>query len=144
MKLIALTGLVFVEKVALAKVVAGREVAQGRSVVILDNGGRMPLKADTLAVPVIRLDDDMNRGLPRALRNSAAEIFILIVSEYMQPDAAFISLDALYEEFPDLDVRIVALIDTRTCDCFPQVRDQFESFADVVISLPVVFEEVHL
>lgn len=144
MKLIALTGLVFVEKIDLAKMLAERESKIGHSVTIIDGGDRMSIKPDTLPVPVVQLEGDLDHGVPRLLRATEADTIILIVSEYLPPDLIFASLDALYGEFPNLELQMVALIDTRTCDCFPQVREQFESFADVVVQLPVIYEEVAL
>jgi hypothetical protein len=136
MELIVLTGLVLVEKINLTIDLARHFQQAGRTVTVLDNVSRLPIAWDRFE-PVVRLDD-LQRDLQPALAQVASEVALLAVSETVPPDDLLLLLDDL----PEVNVQIIALIDTRTCDCFPQLRVILEDHADVVIHLPVEFAEV--
>lgn len=145
MNVIALTGLVCVEKATLATILAARAAAQGQSALVLDAIARLPIAPHTVAAPVVRVAaDDLSQAVVQALHTRTPDVVIIATSEFMHPEAIFAALDALHSRFPALALRIVALIDTRTCDCFPQTRAAFESYADTVIHLPTSFEEFRL
>ncbi len=71
-----------------------------------------------------------------------SEIIILTASETLPPDDLFVLLDDVKERRPDLAIQTIALIDTRTCDCFPQFRLSLEAYADRIIHLPAVWSDV--
>jgi hypothetical protein len=41
-----------------------------------------------------------------------------------------------------MEIQLLALIDLRTCDCFPTMRERLEAYADTVVMLPYNLEEV--
>lgn len=143
MKLIVLTGLVAVEKLQLAADLARYYIAAGETVTVLDHVSRMPLAEANLppAVTNIRLEGDLEPSLLH-LREPASDVVILAASETLPPDALFVLLDGLSAQLPDLDVQTLALVDTRTCDCFPMMRESLENYADVTLYLPFTFEAV--
>jgi len=69
-------------------------------------------------------------------------VVIAAVSETMHPETLFSALDRLHEQHPTLEMHTIALIDLRTCDCFPNVREVLERHADTVIMLPYDLSEV--
>ena len=140
MKLIVLTGLVAIEKAELALELAEHTMQQGQSVTVLDNIARMPLQ--TTAVPVQRIEGDSLEQLSYWLTDVNSDVVILAVSEQVHPDTLFVMLDNLYNQFDTIEIQTLALIDTRTCDCFPHVRESLEEYADVVVMLPYSLDEV--
>ncbi|MBZ0293248.1 MAG: hypothetical protein K8L99_11845 [Anaerolineae bacterium] len=144
MKLVVLTGLVAVEKLQLAADLARHYVAAGETVAILDHVSRLPLSQSTLPTVVtsVRLEGDLSLTLAQHLREINREVVILAVSETVPPDALFVLLDRLSAEVPELEVQTLALVDTRTCDCFPTMREALEAYADVTLYLPFEWEEV--
>lgn len=61
-----------------------------------------------------------------------AERLIFIAPAQISPDELY----ALLDELPaGIEVLTVAVIDTRTCDCFPNLRCTLEQNADVVINV---------
>jgi hypothetical protein len=60
----------------------------------------------------------------------------------MAPDALFILLDQLRDDDPALELSTLALLDTRTCDCFPNLRVTLEAYADYSVYLPVDTDEL--
>ena len=143
MRLIVLTGLVSVEKLALAVELAEHIVARGQSVSLIDNVRRLQIEnVDTGDVALIRVESDLESGLLPALQSLSSDVVILAVSESVQPDALFTLLDSLHDTLSRLDVKTLALIDTRTCDCFPQFRVTLEEYADYTVNLPVDVSDV--
>lgn len=133
-----LAGLVSVEKAEMAAALARHLTQAGQSVTIIDHSRRVPLAADAAAdVPVIRLTGDLQTGLLPLLAGLTSAVIILTVSETLAPDALFTLLDDVRQQRPDLDVRTAALIDSRTCDCFPHFRASLEAGSDVIVRLPV-------
>jgi hypothetical protein len=140
MQLLVLTGLVSVEKTEIAAHLAQQYAEQGQRVTVLDNIARVPMEADSFAQPPMRITGDISRLLPQVLDHVASDVVILAASEAVNPDDLFVALDALHDTHPHIDVRTIALIDTRTCDCFPQIRERLEMYADQVLNLPLDVE----
>lgn len=139
MHIIALTGLVSVEKIDLTIDLAAYYREHGQRVAIVDNVARMAIDPARLdGVPVVRLDGDLSQYLGATLEHLDAGIVILAASEVTNPHDLYATLDLL----SNVSVTALALIDTRTCDCFPQVRDLLVSYADVVVNVPYNTEHV--
>lgn len=141
MKLIVLTGLVVIEKMQLAKELARHFEKQGKNVLILDNIARLAMKHDNSHVAIQRIVGDITVALKDTLHNLDADIALLAVSEQVYPDNLFATLDDLSDTL-GIKILTLALIDLRTCDCFPTVRETLEQYADVSILLPYKMDEV--
>ncbi len=143
MRLIVLTGLVAVEKLHLAAELADHYTATGDTVTIIDNVSRLTFEAvQSATVDVVRLEGDLSGQLLSMLRETRSSLVVLTVSETTPPDKLFLLLDDMQTHRPDLDVQTLALVDTRTCDCFPVVRETLEDYADATFHLPVTLAEV--
>lgn len=146
MQLIVLTGLVVVEKATLALELAQYHHHEGRTTHIIDNMVRLPIAAEHATgddITITRLQGDLTHYLHDALDHIDAHTVILAVAETAHPDALFTLLDDVQYRRDDVQhMRTLALVDTRTCDCFPHVRDALETYADAVIMLPSTFDEV--
>ena len=143
MRLIVLSGLVTVEKIDLAVELAEHFTQQEQSVTIIDNGQRLRIKDDGLNdAALVRLDDDLAESLLPALDVITSDVTLLVVSEIVQPETLFTLLDEVRQVRPDVEVQTLALIDTRTCDCFPQYRATLEDYADLTVNLPAEVADV--
>ncbi len=141
MHLITLAGLVSVEKGELTIGLAQHFAQAGMAVTVIDNIGRLPLDTKHLwQVDYVRLQTDLPAELPLVIEQLDSDVVLLAANETIAPDDLFVLLDDLQQ--PDLRLQTLALIDTRTCDCFPQVRENLETHADVVINLPATVAEV--
>ena len=140
MKLFVLTGLVAVEKGHLAVELAQHFSQQEWSVIVLDNIERIPL--NTPEVTVKRVEGDILPFLTDIVAEIDQDVVVLAVSEQTHPDALAVALDSIYHQFDTIAIATLALIDLRTCDCFPHVRERLEAHADVVIMLPYDLNEV--
>ncbi|MEM9951318.1 MAG: hypothetical protein AAF846_06955 [Chloroflexota bacterium] len=140
MKVIVLTGLVTVEKAQLSLDLANKAVANGLSVKMIDNIARQPIVNNQHLIE--QRTGDILPQLPAVLANTDADVVIVALSEQTHPEKLFVTLDALTEQFTDSDIYSLALIDTRTCDCFPNVRQALEMYADATIMLPYQLDEV--
>ena len=134
-RLIALTGLVSVEKAEIAQALAHHYATQGSTVTLIDNIARFAIESET----AIRLNGDIAHYLAPTLDHIASDVVVLAAAETANPDDLFTALDALHAEYA---VYTLALIDTRTCDCFPALRQALETYADAVIQLPTEFDTV--
>ncbi len=143
MKLMVLTGLVSVEKAAAAAYLAKHYAEQGQRVTVLDNVARIPMDVTLFAQAPQRITGDISRVLPQVLDHVQGDVVILAVSEAANPDDVYVALDALKETHPHIAVKTIALIDTRTCDCFPQIRERLELYADHIVNLPIEWETSH-
>ncbi|MAS36481.1 MAG: hypothetical protein CL610_20930 [Anaerolineaceae bacterium] len=141
MRLIVLAGLVSVEKTELAVMLAQYFVRRGQTVTLIDNVSRTPMPP-VEAVQQVRIEDDPAPVLLSTLENLTSDVVIFAASETVPPDVLFLLLDDVQQQLPALAVQTLALIDTRTCDCFPQFRVSLESYADGVINLPVEWASV--
>ena len=101
-----------------------------------------------LAIPTLLLVSMMVFGLQKLL---PGDPLIAMAGEERDPAViaqlrAELNLDApipvqyfnwLTRALSALDVQIVALVDIRTCDCFPALREALEAYADRTIYLPL-------
>jgi hypothetical protein len=142
MKLIMLAGLVAIEKIELAQELAVYYQTQGTSVLILDNIARLPMNHENFSVPVQRIAGDITIELKGVLQSLEADIVLLAVSEQVHPENLFIMLEDLSDTLLEIEIRTLVLIDLRTCDCFPNVREILEQYADMLIQLPYKIDEV--
>lgn len=144
MQLNALTGLVVEEKNQLATELVQELVQRGSRVALIDNGAR--LLVDRASLPehteYIRLDGDVTQYLGMTLDQLEADQVVLVVSETANPDSLFIALDRLQDTHPQVQIHSFALVDTRTCDCFPFIREKLEMYANTVLMMPVSLEDV--
>lgn len=143
MQLIVLTGLVAVEKAELARELAQHHETMGLQVALIDNIAR--LQMDHVALQnssYQRLQGDITHYLAAILAHTVADVTILAASEMASPDALFGALASLDEVQPGIGLHSITLIDTRTCDCFPAVRERLEQHADQVVMLPYTLADV--
>jgi hypothetical protein len=139
MRLIALAGLVSVEKMQLALDLARYYREQGASVTIIDTIARLYIEPASLSgETLIRPQGDIFTQLPALLTTIEAEVVVWAVSETAAPETLFGALDDL----DGVDTLTLALIDTRTCDCFPNLRVSLETHADLIVNLPYDFYEI--
>jgi hypothetical protein len=138
MRLIVLAGLVASEKIELTQALARHYAAQGQRVTVLDHVSRLPLDPGGLrGAAYRRINGALEAVLPELLESLHSEIVLLAASETISPDALFTLLDALRDQDPALEITTLALLDTRTCDCFPNLRVSLETYADYSVYLPV-------
>jgi hypothetical protein len=142
MKLIVLMGLMSIEKAELAALLANHVTGDGRSAVIFDGVQRLHIDREWVAAArLVRLDTNHGlAGLPALVSASREDVAILAAPETAPPDAVFAALVAL--DRPDLTITTAALIDLRTCDCFPHLREELESSTDVTLEIPYVLPDV--
>lgn len=137
MKLIVLSGLVSFEKIQLAG-----ELAQAfPHARMIDNVARLAMDSEAFAMPIQRITGDILPELP-ALLAEKNDLTILAVSEETNPETLFAMLEAIRASQPELEIVSIVLIDLRTCDCFPHLREVFEASADLSLLLPYDFAEV--
>ena len=141
MKLIVLTGLVVIEKINLTVELADFYLKQGQSVSIVDNIARLAIDSEVAPVMPIRINDDITQRM-NIVAQQDSDVVLLAVSESTNPDTLFTSLELLHDEIDNLEIYTMALIDLRTCDCFPNVRERLELYADQVVMMPYKLEEV--
>lgn len=133
-------GLVSVEKAELAAQIANHVTGSGRRGVIFDGGARLRVDSEWVtAARLARLDADGLARLPDLLAASDEDVAILAAPETAATDAVFAALAAL--ERPGLAITTAALIDLRTCDCFPNLREELESSADVTLAIPYALSD---
>lgn len=136
MRVIVIAGLAVVEKVDLTVALARHFVARGQRVAVIDNGGRFTIDADILPDDVIlrhRSESVQSLSIP-VYDDSETDVTLYIADETLHPDDLFIAVDEARSQGQIVDV--VAVIDARTCDCFPQVRESLEMSADDVVHVP--------
>ena len=143
MKLIALAGLVSIEKINLT-VELSQYFSEERhaKVFVIDTIKRMGISSELLGVPHQRITEPMLDTLAERLQDIEADIVLWAVDETVSPEALFLALDGLYDTAPQIDVQTLALIDLRTCDCFPQTRKALEAYADVALLMPYDLEDI--
>jgi hypothetical protein len=143
MKLIILAGLVAIEKHDLAAELAAHYTQAGQRVTVYDNVARLALQPDQLGYgELVRLRGDIFAQLPALLATLNSDVLLLALSENNAPEQVYLMRDHLRDHNPALDIRTVALLDLRTCDCFPQTRLEYEQTADVIVMLPYDLERV--
>lgn len=140
MKVIVLAGLVSVEKIELTRELA-RHFRDKKSVSVIDNIARMPV-SDIDEAFVQRIEGNVIPDLSNILQETVSDVVIIALSEQNHPEKLFIALDDLREQQSDWEIYSLAMIDTRTCDCFPNVREALEMYADVSVMIPYQLDEV--
>lgn len=141
MKVIVLTGLVSIEKAQLSIQLATYSQEHALDVYIIDNIMRQAIPTETPHT-MQRITEDILPDLDTLLSDIQADVTIIALSEQAHPEKLFVALDQLREQFPASDFHALAMIDTRTCDCFPNVRQALEMYADASIMLPYELDEV--
>jgi hypothetical protein len=138
MKLIVLTGLVAMEKIRLAAELS-QHFPHAR---VIDNVARLAMNSEEFSQPIERITGDILPELPALLAHSKAKVTILAVSEETNPHKLFEVLGHIGEMLPQVDIFTITLIDLRTCDCFPNLREALEEAADLSLLLPYRLDEV--
>jgi len=141
MTIIVLTGLVVVEKVQLTQALAQHFHPQ-KTVAVIDNIARLEVDGLPEKTTLTPLTGDAVTDLIEAIGSTSADVIIAAVTEQAHPEKLFIALDDLREQLPDANIYTLALIDTRTCDCFPNVRQALEMYADASVMMPYNLDEV--
>lgn len=142
MKLFVLMGLLSIEKMQLAGELAWHFHERGQSVTVLDNIARLAIDSETLPVLPQRLAGDALSKLLDAIAQADSDVVIVALSERAEPAATFVALDGLTERVQGLQMHTIAMIDLRTCDCFPHVREALEMHADISLLMPYSLAEV--
>lgn len=142
-KIIVLTGLVSVEKVQLTSELAST-FAETQRVTVIDNMTRLAVDDDTLpdTISLVQHKGDDMRTLHDVILQNQNDILIAAVSEQAHPEKLFVQIERLRDQLPHTDIYALAMIDTRTCDCFPNVRSALEMYADATLMMPYSLEEV--
>ena len=138
MKVVALVGLVSIEKIQLVIDLATHYTWNtDKSVTVIDNIARLAIDPVQLSdEPLIRVNGDITVGLVDRVRDLDSDIVLMAVSESAELDNLFISLDMMTEELPQVQLITIGLIDLRTCDCFPQIRENLEDYTDLHFLAP--------
>jgi hypothetical protein len=138
MKIIALVGLISIEKIQLVIQLATHYTWDtDKTVTMIDNVARMAIDPVQLSdEPLIRVNGDITEGFVERLQVINSDIVLIAVSESAELDSLFVSLDILTEQLPHIDLTTIGLIDLRTCDCFPHLREKLEDYADVHFLAP--------
>lgn len=138
MNVVALVGLVSIEKIQLVIELATHYTWDtDKTVTVIDNVSRLAIDPVQLSdEPLIRVNGDVTEGLVDRLRNIDSDIILIAVSESAELENLFVSLDILTEQLPHIKLTTIGLIDLRTCDCFPHIRENLEDYADVHFLAP--------
>ncbi len=144
MKVIALIGLVAIEKIQLTVDLATYYTWQtDKTVTVIDNVSRLAIDPAQLSdEPLIRVKDELRETLIDQLPQINSDVVIVAVSEAAELDQLFISLDVMTETIADVDLVTVGLVDLRTCDCFPNLRVKLEDYADMHFLAPFNAEDI--
>ena len=141
MKLIALTGIVGHQKAQFAVELAEALQNCGQRVGIIDNGDHSALLASQ-RVLIHRLTEGFDEPIYNEIQRMACDVILLVVSESTHPESLVMVLEHLQERLPDLTIRLMALIDDRTCDCFPHLRWMLEASADITLHAPFAVQQI--
>lgn len=138
MKVVALIGLISIEKVQLTIQLANHFTWDtNQTVSVIDNVARMAIdRAELGDEPLIRVGGDITKRLVDLLADMSTDIVLMAVSEAAELDDLFVALDIMTEQLPHIDLLTIGLIDLRTCDCFPHLREKLEDYADVHVLAP--------
>ncbi len=120
MQMIALTGLVMVEKLDLTVELAKVALAHKQPVTVINNIHYPPLDAERLGSATL-IDitknisaDNLAAQVIAALPTIADGVVLLPISEMIPPDPLFMALEDIRDSQPTLDLRMLALVNTRT------------------------------
>lgn len=138
MRVIAFVGLVSIEKIQLIIELATYYTWDTQlSVTVIDNVSRLTIdRAELNDEPLIRVNGDITQELTEQLADTESDIVLIAVSENAELDNLFIAFDMMREQLSQLDLTTVGLVDLRTCDCFPNLREKLESYTDVHFLAP--------
>ncbi|MGB1286228.1 MAG: hypothetical protein ACPG7F_06840 [Aggregatilineales bacterium] len=140
MQLIALTGMMILEKADLCIALAQHFGAAGQRVCLLDNLAGTDITGELPAG--VMCHKIMLDNLPGFVVLDPADIFLLAVSERAHPDTTVQALLNLEIHEPALTVQTIALIDARSEGCFPQVVETLIQNADVSLHLPATLDDI--
>lgn len=126
-RIIALLGLVTVEKID----VAVRLAQHMPGCTVIDNIARMGINPDLLpeTVRYMRVTVDLSAQLATIVEHTEGDLLIAF-SENEHPEASIAALDELS------NITVIALIDERTCDCFPELGQMLKDYADITLYPP--------
>mgnify|MGYP000583497064 CR=1 FL=1 len=141
MKVIVLTGLVSIEKARLTTELTDY-FKDDATVAIIDNIARTAIEIEDKSLQIERVEGDVISELSQVVHQINADVIIIAVSEQAHPEKLFVAIDDLREQQPEWDIYSLALIDTRTCDCFPNVREALELYADATVMIPYQLDGV--
>jgi hypothetical protein len=119
-------------------------MASGQRVTLIDNGTRPVEPLSGVTVQRIAggcVCCSLAGQLYRVMAGIDQGVAVLIASESAQPEALRLILENLRDGQPGLEFRLLALVDDRTCDCFPHVRQMLEDAADDVLYPPFAPEK---
>jgi len=140
-KVIVLTGLVSIEKARLTTELTDY-FKDDATVAIIDNIARTAIEIEDKSLQIERVEGDVISELSQVVHQINADVIIIAVSEQAHPEKLFVAIDDLREQQPEWDIYSLALIDTRTCDCFPNVREALELYADATVMIPYQLDGV--
>lgn len=123
--LIIVTGVASYAKADFTEHLAQHALASGQSVTIIDQSEQKN-SAPIDGVTYQPQADTLNDGT--TLFNTA---------ESLHPDAMLAVVDDLYGKYPALEVKVLAVVDEKTCDCFPNLRRILEDYADFAVRYPL-------
>ncbi len=139
--LLVITGLAGTEKARLTVGMAQALQATDQRVTILDHSENNPMHP-LATLTITRVIHDLPGAISTALRTDNA-IVLLNAAESLHPETlyrlVYDGIDRMTSH--SVDVRILALVDDRTCDCFPHLRALLEDHADLTLRYPFAIEE---
>jgi hypothetical protein len=135
LKLIALTGIIGHQKAQFAVEIARALQDSGQHVGIIDNGDYSAIPTGR-GVLTHRLIEGFDEHIYNEIQEMACDVILLVVSESTHPESLMMALAHLQHLLPELTIRSVALVDDRTCDCFPHLRSMLEDSADITLHAP--------
>ena len=140
MKISILTGIIGQEKAQFAIQLAQAYLAKGLRVAIINNGN-VSIDNKVTANIYLGLTLGDNERLYNELQSMQQDILLVIAAESAHPETIIDALDILQAAQPDSSSKLIALIDNRTCDCFPHLREMLEATADLTLRAPFSINE---
>ena len=140
MKIIVLTGIIGQEKAQFAVQLAQAYQDTGLRVAIINNG-TVPIANGLTAKIYAGLILGGNEPLYNEIQTMQEDVLLVIAAESAHPEALIAALDNLQAAQPDNRSQLIALIDDRTCDCFPHLREILEVTADLTLHAPFSIDE---
>lgn len=124
MRLIVLTGVASYPKTQIAQQIKAREP----QTIIIDNGEHLAFDGADICL------ESLGGGLADVL--GGVDTALLIAAESINPEHLLALLDSLHDDYDDLHITTIAVIDDRTCACFPHLEDMLRGYADVTLEPP--------
>ncbi|GAB1420943.1 hypothetical protein MASR2M15_10710 [Anaerolineales bacterium] len=137
MKMSLLLGLVMVEKAQYALHLMEETLKANGSVQIVDNMVGIGISPEAVATGVtyLHVAGDIRYDLALLVEEAEVDHLIIAVSEHCNLPALFSEIANFSFTHSDLTVECIGLIDLRTCDCFPNLRELLERECDHIITL---------